>query len=112
MLAAGSDAQVTHAFRLGAGGDPNAVAAWQQVDPPFRPASRRSPASPAAASPRCSSPRAPDGNLFVSARAAGWSPPVGITRAVNNNDFRLISNAKGRSDGAGWTYSGLPPRST
>ena len=33
VLAAGSDAKTTHAFRLGAGGDPNNVAAWQQLDP-------------------------------------------------------------------------------
>ena len=32
-LAAGSDAGITHAFRLPPGGDPNIPAAWQQIDP-------------------------------------------------------------------------------
>ena len=35
-LAAGSDASITHAFRLPPGGNPNIPAAWQQIDPARR----------------------------------------------------------------------------
>jgi hypothetical protein len=95
-LVAGSDASTTHAFRLPAGADPNTAAAWQQIDPP--PGSRE----PAVAGlpggfAAMLEPSGPGRDLFVQRlEGAGWSPPVGITRAVDNSDFTLVSNAKGR----------------
>ena len=87
----------THAFRLGAGGDPNNLAAWQQIDPApsgrepelaglpgtFAVDARARAAAPAACS--CSASRARAGR-----RPSRSSP------AVNNNGFQLAGNAKGR----------------
>jgi hypothetical protein len=75
VLAAGSDANVSHAFRLPAGGDPNNPAAWQQIDPAT----------------------ASFGNLYVQRlEGAGWAPKVPLSPAVDNVDFRLLGNPKGR----------------
>ena len=105
VLAAGSDAGVAHAFRLGAGGDPNNPAAWQQIDPAAgsrQPAVAGLPGGFAA----MLEPTANFQSLFVQRlEGAGWSPPVRMTPAVSNNDFRLLSNAKGRLT-ALITYSG------
>jgi hypothetical protein len=96
VLAAGSDAGTSHAFRLGAGADPNNPAAWQQIDP--APASRQ----PAVAGlpggfAAMLEPTANFQSLFVQRlEGAGWSPPVPIAPAVGNNEFQLVSNAKGR----------------
>jgi hypothetical protein len=96
VLAAGGDAQTTHAFRLGAGGDPNKVAAWQQLDP----AKGREPALAGlpggfAVMLEPSGPVA--GYLFVQRlEGATWSPPVSLIPAVNNNGFQLAGSSKGR----------------
>ncbi len=96
VLAAGGDAQTTHAFRLGAGGDPNNVAAWQQLDP----AKGREPALAGlpgtfAVMLEPSGPSA--GSLFVQRlEGAAWSPPVSLIPAVNNNGYQLAGNTKGR----------------
>ena len=97
VLAAGSDAQVTHAFRLGPAGNPNAVAAWQQVDPPFRAREPKITGLAGGGFAAMLEPSGPEGNLFVTRlEPAGWSPPVGITRAVNNSGYQLVSNVRGR----------------
>jgi hypothetical protein len=95
-LAAGSDASRTHAFRLPAGGDPNNAAAWQQIDP--APNSRQ----PAVAGilggfAAMLEPTGTGGNLFVQRlEGAGWSPRVPIGPAVDNVEFRLAGNPRGR----------------
>jgi hypothetical protein len=96
VLAAGSDAGVSHAFRLPAGGDSNNPAAWQQVDP-----------SPGGRQPSLAGlpggfagmfeSTATFGDLYVQRlEGAGWSPAVPISPAVDNVDFRLVGNPKGR----------------
>ena len=93
MLAAGSDAGITHAFRLPPGGNPNIPAAWQQIDPAR---GYREPALAGAARRlrRMLEPVANFAQLVVQRlEPAGWSPPVPIGPAVNNSDFRLASNA-------------------
>ncbi len=94
VLAAGSDAGVSHAFRLGAGGDPNNAASWQQIDP----AQGREPevaGLPGGFAVMLEPITA--GRLFVQRlEGAGWSPPVGVIDAVANNGFALTGNAKGR----------------
>jgi hypothetical protein len=96
VLAAGSDARTTHAFRLGAGGDPNNVAAWQQLDP----SQGREPALaglPGTFAVMLEPSGAAAGNLFVQRlEGAAWSPPVALIPAVNNNGFQLAGNTKGR----------------
>jgi hypothetical protein len=95
VLAAGSDAGTAHAFRLGAGADPNNAAAWQQIDP--APASRQPSIAGLPGGFAVMLEPAGPGDLFVQRlEGAGWSPPVGLVDAVSNNDFRLVSNAKGR----------------
>jgi hypothetical protein len=94
VLAAGSDAAVTHAFRLPLGANDNDPASWQQIDP----ARAREPRvaglpggfaimlEPASAA-----------RLFVQRlEGAGWSPPVGIAPSVSNNGYQLVSNGRGR----------------
>jgi hypothetical protein len=99
-LAAGSDAGITHAFRLPPGGNPNVSAAWQQIDP------ARGYREPAAASlpgafALMLEPVANFAQLVVQRlEPAGWSPPVPIGPAVNNSEFRLTSNARGRLSAA------------
>ena len=96
-----------HAFRLGAGGDPNNVAAWQQLDPaPGRePALAGLPGGFAvmlepsdAGSPVRTAPR---GHGVVSAGR--------LIPAVNNNGFELAGSTRGRLT-AVINYSALPPR--
>jgi hypothetical protein len=94
VLAAGSDAGVTHAFRLPLGANDNDPASWQQIDParareprvaglPGGFAIMLEPAGPA--------------QLFVQRlEGAGWSPPVRVAPSVSNNGFQLVSNARGR----------------
>jgi hypothetical protein len=99
-LAAGSDAGITHAFRLPPGGNPNLPAAWQQIDP------ARGYREPALASlPGAFAvmlePVANFAQLAVQRlEPAGWSPPVPIGPAVNNSEFRLTSNVRGRLSAA------------
>ena len=98
-----------HAFRLGAGGDPNNAAAWQQLDP----AKGREPALAGlpgsfAVMLEPSGPSA--GSLFVQRlEGAAWSPPVALIPAVNNNGFQLAGNTKGRLT-ARHQLLRLPPR--
>jgi hypothetical protein len=95
-LAAGSDAGTTHAFRLPAGGNPNVPAAWQQIDPArgFR---EPAVASLPGAFAIMLEPVANFAQLVVQRlEPAGWSPPVPIGPAVNNSEFRLTSNIRGR----------------
>ena len=95
VLVAGSDANVTHAFRLPAGGDPNNPAGWIQNDPARgrEPAVAGLPGGFAA----MLEPSGSGKNLFVQRlEAAGWAPPVAIAPSVTNYEFRLTSNAKGR----------------
>jgi hypothetical protein len=95
-LAAGSDAGTTHAFRLPAGGNPNNPAAWQQIDP------ARGYREPALAPlpggfATMLEPVANFAQLVVQRLdPAGWSPPVPIGPAVDNSEFRLTGNARGR----------------
>lgn len=95
-LAAGSDAGVTHAFRLPPGGNPDVPAAWQQLDP------ARGYREPALASLTGAfavmlEPVANFAQLAVQRlEPAGWSPLVPIGPAVNNSEFRLTSNVRGR----------------
>jgi hypothetical protein len=95
VLAAGSDAATTHAFRLGPGGDPNNVAAWQQIDP----ARGEDPAL--AGLPEgfavLLEPSDDTPNLFVQRlEGPAWSPPVPLAPSVANSDFTLAGNTKGR----------------
>jgi hypothetical protein len=103
-LAAGSDASQTHAFRLPAGGNPNNPAAWQQIDPApngREPAVAGLPGGFAA----MLEPSTSGGNLFVQRlEGAGWSPRVPIGPAVDNVEFRLAGNPRGRLSAA-ITYS-------
>ena len=96
VLAAGSDARVTHAFRLPAGGDPDTAAAWQQIDPPGgarEPQLAGLPGGFAAMLEPSGSSR----NLYVRRlEGAGWAPPVSIGPAVNNSGYRLVGNPRGR----------------
>ena len=96
VLTAGSDAGTTHAFRLGAGGDPNNVAAWQQLDP----AKGREPALaglPGTFAVMLEPSGPASGSLFVQRlEGAAWSPPVTLLPAVNNNGYQLAGNTKGR----------------
>lgn len=95
-LAVGSDAGKSHAFRLPAGGDPNNVAAWQQIDP----ASGREPEAaglPGGFAVLLEPIDTLNSNLFVQRlEGTAWSPPVGVFPAVSNNGFALTSNARGR----------------
>jgi hypothetical protein len=104
VLAAGSDADTAHAFRLTQFGDPNNPTNWGQLDP----AVGRQPSVAGMTNgfavmlePSTSAP----GSLFVQ-RLEGsvWSPPLGIAPAVNNVDFRLIGNGSRLT--ALVTYSG------
>ena len=94
VLAAGSDAGVTHAFRLPAGGNPNTPASWQQIDP----ARAREPkvaGLPGGFAIMLEPESGPE--LFVQRlEGAGWSPPVGIARSVGNSEYQLVSNSRGR----------------
>jgi hypothetical protein len=96
VLAAGSDAGTSHAFRLPAGGNPNDSASWQQIDP----AVGREPeltGIPSGFAAMLEPSTAAAGSLFVQRlEGAGWSPPVPIAPAVSNIDFRLLGNGKGR----------------
>jgi hypothetical protein len=93
VLAAGSDASLTHAFRLPPGGNPNIPASWQQIDP-ARAREPRVAGLPGGFAIMMEPESGPE--LFVQRlEGAGWSPPVGIA-PVNNNDFQLVSNARGR----------------
>jgi hypothetical protein len=95
VLAAGSDAQRTHAFRLGAGGNPNDPAAWQQIDPALgrEPQVAGVPGGFAA----MLEPIENFAPLFTQRlEGAAWSPPVPLAPAVSNVDFRLVGNAEGR----------------
>ncbi len=95
VLAAGSDAGTSHAFRLGPGGDPNNATAWQQVDP----ARGREPevAGIPGGFAALLEPSDDASSLFVQ-RLVGpaWSPPVPLAPAVDNSEFQLVGNAKGR----------------
>ena len=95
VLAAGSDATRTHAFRLPAGNDPGNAAAWQQIDP----AMGREPqvaGIPAGFAAMLESD-ANFGPLFVQRlEGAAWSPPVSVGPAVDNVEFRLLGNVSGR----------------
>ena len=99
-LAAGSDAGHAHAFRLPPGANQNINAAWQQIDP------ARGYREPALASlPGAFAvmlePVANFAQLAVQRlEPAGWSPPVPIGPAVNNSEFRLTSNVRGRLSAA------------
>jgi hypothetical protein len=94
VLAAGSDAASSHAFRLPAGGNPNDPAAWQQIDP----ASGREPQLAGLPSGFAAMLEPISrGSLFVQRlEGAAWSPPVPVAPAVLNNDFRLLGSASGR----------------
>jgi hypothetical protein len=96
VLTAGSDAGVSHAFRLPAGGDPNNPAAWQQIDPApggRQPAIAGLPGGFAGMFESTAS----FGNLYVQRlEGAGWAPKVPLSPAVDNVDFRLLGNPKGR----------------
>ncbi|HYI19437.1 MAG TPA: hypothetical protein VD836_12055 [Solirubrobacteraceae bacterium] len=96
VLAAGSDAGTTHAFRLPAGGDPNNTAAWQQLDPAAGTREPELAGLPGGFAVLLEETRS-FGNLIVQ-RLAGnaWSPPVAIMPAVSNNGFALHGNARGR----------------
>jgi hypothetical protein len=104
VLAAGSDAGNSHAFRLPAGGNPNDPAAWQQIDPALgrQPQVAGIPSGFAA----MLEPIANFAQLFTQRlEGAAWSPPIGIAPSVNNVDFRLLGNGRGRL-AALITYSG------
>ncbi len=96
VLAAGSDAGDTHAFRLPAGGNPNDPVAWQQIDP----AVGRQPqlaGLPSGFAAMLEPSRVNPGALFVQRlEGAAWSPPVPIGPDVDNADFQLLGNARGR----------------
>ena len=96
VLAAGSDAQTTHAFRLGAGGDPNNAAAWQQLDL----AKGREPALaglPGTFAVMLEPSGPTSGSLFVQRlEGAAWSPRVALIPAVNNNGYQLAGSTRGR----------------
>ncbi len=96
VLSAGSDAAKTHAFRLAPGANPNDPAAWQQIDP----AVARQPqvaGLPSGFAVMLEPSSEPAGSLFVQRlEGAAWSPPVPIGPSVNNVDFQLLGNAKGR----------------
>ena len=96
VLAAGSDADTAHAFRLPPGGNPNDPAAWQQIDPAVARQPQLAGLPSGFAAMLEPSTQAP-GSLFVQRlEGAAWSPPVPIGPSVNNIDFRLVGNAKGR----------------
>ena len=94
VLAAGSDAATSHAFRLPAGGNPNDPAAWQQIDPaPGRQPQLAGLPSGFAAMLEPTG----RGSMFVQRlEGAAWSPPVPVAPALSNNDFRLLGSASGR----------------
>jgi hypothetical protein len=95
VLAAGSDASKTHAFRLPQGADPNAAASWQQIDP----AVGREPEVAGLSSGFAVMLESVQnfGSLFVQRlEGAAWSPPVAIAPAVDNSEFRLLDNSNGR----------------
>jgi hypothetical protein len=96
VLAAGSDAGITHAFRLPPGADDNNPASWQQIDP----ATAREPevaGLPGGFAMLLEPIDTLNNGLFVQRlEGAGWSPPVEVFPAVSNNDFALDSNARGR----------------
>ncbi|MGZ9121327.1 MAG: hypothetical protein ACXW6A_20885, partial [Gemmatirosa sp.] len=96
VLTAGGDAGVTHAFRLGAAGDPNNAAAWQQLDP----AQGREPAlagMPSGFVVMLEPSGDTAGNLFVQRlEGSAWSPPVALIPAVSNNGFQLAANTRSR----------------
>jgi hypothetical protein len=95
VLAAGSDANTTHAFRLGAGGDPNQPGAWQQLDP------ARGEDPQLAGLPGgfavLLEPSDHTPNLFVQRlEGAAWSPPVPVAPEASNTDFTLAGSPRGR----------------
>lgn len=104
VLAAGSDAGKSHAFKLPSGGNANDAAAWQQIDPGVgrEPEVAAVPGGFAAMLESVVN----FGPLFVQRlEGAAWAPPVAIAPAVNNYEFRLLDNARGRLT-ALITYSG------
>ena len=107
VLAAGSDASTTHAFRLGAGGDPNQAGAWQQIDPARGedPQLAGLPGGFAALlEPSDHSP-----NLFVQRlEGAAWSPPVPVALAGLQLGLHARRQHEGAPHGADHLL-GLPP---
>ena len=96
VLAAGSDAGKTHAFRLPPGANPNVATSWQQIDP----ALGREPevaGLPGGFAVLLEPIETLNNGLFVQRlEGAGWAPPVRIFPAVSNNGFALDGNARGR----------------
>ena len=96
VLVAGSDARVTHAFLLPAGGDPNNKTAWRQLDPPGEVREPKLAGVPGAFAAMLE-PAATNSNLIVQRlEPGGWAPPVSITPAVSNSGYELVGNARGR----------------
>ena len=94
VLAAGSDANATHAFRLPAGGNPDDPAAWQQFDPAVGRQPRLAPLGAGGFAVLLEP--VSDRPLFVQRlEAGGWTPPVGVAPGLNT-DFDLAGNSAGR----------------
>jgi len=106
VLVASSDADGANAFRLPAGGNANDAAVWQSIPglaPGRQPQLAGGPRGfVALLEPPGDSPP----GLFVQRlEPAGWAPPISIASELNNVEFQLHQNTRGRLT-ALITYSG------
>lgn len=97
VIAAGSSAQGSAAWRLPLGADPNIPDSWQQLDD--LPTGRQPELAPSAHGlVALIEPHRVNANGLYAQRLTGnsWTKPVRVTASVLNNDFELVSGGAGR----------------
>ena len=104
VVAAGSNAFHTRAYRLPAGAKADDPAAWQSLADPLgrQPELAGGPAGLGAMLEP--SDRSPGGLFVQRLEGAAWSPPV-VILPTGNNDFRLAQNARGRFTAVSTSFS-------
>lgn len=104
VIAAGSNAFHTRAYRLPAAAKADDPAAWQPLADPLgrQPELAGGPAGLAAMLEP--SDRSPSGLFVQRLEGAAWSPPI-VILPTSNNDFRLMQNARGRLTAVSTSFS-------
>ena len=97
VIAASSSAGGSQAYRLPAGGDPNAPDAWQRLSDLTLGRQPELAGGPAGLVAMLEPPGTSPAGLFVQRLVgADWSPPVQVTGDSLNNDFELAQDGSGR----------------